>query len=457
MIMTIAEYIFFYGVALLFTLSFVIAFHEFGHYFAARLCGIRIDKFSIGFGKELYGFTDRYGTRWSLSRIPLGGYVQILGDVDINNPVIWDRDKNCARKLSEEELAVSYCTKPVWQRICVVLAGPMANFFLTFFLLFSLFTIKGAGYAPAVINALGVESASYAAGFRLGDQVLEMNGQKIRRWTDIHRITWFNPEKEFTYKILRDGQEIEIKAKVRKVNYTDKKGVERSHGRTGMVSFRGISFKEITSVNGIDTKDDPKMAEMLISENMDQIIRVGLQFKLDKESLFIMRIPSEHNQHLFNDVEDEKDDTVFLVNKEDAFYMRLSPLEAIYESYYVITKTLKETKDLLGAVHKGKTEEPPIAGVAKISEHVGKAAKKGVYTYIIFAAIFSLAIGLINLLPIPVLDGGHLLFLSYELVVRKPVPQKIQDRAFILGLILLGGIMIFANINDLVRLLFTLE
>lgn len=453
----LTENIFYFGVAPLIALCIAIAFHEYGHYVAARLSGIRTDKFSIGFGKEVWGFTDKSGTRWCLSRIPLGGYVQIFGDVDKDNPLIWDCDNECSRKLTKEELAVSYCTKSVWQRLAVVIAGPFANFLLTFLLLFFLFTFKGVGYTPAIITALGVDSESYKAGFQLGDEVLEMDGRKIRRWSDVYRTTFLNPGKKFTYKVLRDGKEIEVTANVQKMVYTDRKGVERSHGRTGMVSFGRVAFKEIRSINGTDTKDNPELAKKLVIENMDKVVQGGIQFQENKENVFFTKVPSELNKHIFDEIDEEKDKYIFFTDVSKPHYLKMGLAETAYEVYYSTTKSLVETYNLLSVIHKGKNKEPLVAGVAKISEHVGKAAKQGWYMFIYFLAVFSMAIGLINLLPIPVLDGGHIVFLFYEMLARKPASRKIQDRAFIVGLILLGGIMIFANINDLVRLLSTLE
>tara|TARA_B100001989_G_scaffold252958_1_gene237171 strand:- start:3653 stop:5029 length:1377 start_codon:yes stop_codon:yes gene_type:complete len=453
----ITENLFFYVFVAIFSVSFIITVHEFGHYLAARYFGVAVEKFSVGFGKEICGFNDKAGTRWSVSWIPLGGYVKIFGDVDINKPFVWDHENNCERRLTKEELKLAYCTKTVWQRLAIVFAGPLANFLFTFLVLFLLYTTVGQSYTPPIINALGVDSESYKAGFQMGDQVLEMEGRKIRRWSDVYRTTMASPGAKFDYKVLRDGKEIRLTAKVQEMEYIDMKGRHRTHGRTGMVRFRMMKLERIRSVNGVDTSDNPELAKKLILQNLDKVITVGTRFQEDKDNVFLVKIPSEYNQHHFNKKEEDKDIYIYIVDADKKYYLRLTPFESFYEIYHIISKVIKESAILIKVSVQGKTDEPAVGGVPKISENFAKAAKSGWYQYIIIISIFSFMIGFINLLPIPILDGGHIVFLLYEAISGNPVSPRIQDIAFMIGLVLLGGIMIFANINDLVIMISKLE
>ena len=144
----LATMIFRYGVVTVLSIALIIVVHEFGHYLAARAVGVKVRKFSLGFGKELFGCTDRWGTRWCVSRLPIGGYVEIFGDVDRDNPIVWDKENNCERRLSEEELKVAYCTKKVWQRMIIVAAGPAINIFMALSLMASIYMIRGVAVIP---------------------------------------------------------------------------------------------------------------------------------------------------------------------------------------------------------------------------------------------------------------------------------------------------------------------
>ena len=453
---TLASGFFFFGVMFIVTLAIVIVIHELGHYIAARLCGVHIETFAFGFGKELFGFGGGpFKTRWSVCRYPLGGFVKLFGDVDPNNPLVWDHKNDCARTLSAEELEVSFCTKTVWQRIFVVAAGPAINIMLTFLIFLCTFTTYGQRSKWPVITAIAVDSPAHKAGIEIGDFLLEMDGKKIRRLEDIHDITWYeNPPEPHTYKIRRDHNIISKTFSARRIVYTDKKGVPQEHGQTGMVRMGAVYIKDIKAVQNTPTEDKPEKARMLIAQNFDKIIQIALPFRDEskKEDFFMVSFPSDFNKHL-NDPDDEDYDTAFFLDPEDQFFIRLNVIEAVQESLFSIKKMSVDSYKLVSVAYKGKTDEPVIGGIGKISEQTGKAAKDGLYDYIMFVAAFSLMIAFINLLPIPVLDGGFLVFLSYEAITGHPVSPRIQDIAMIIGLVLLGGIMIIANVSDLIAML----
>jgi len=448
----LAEIFFLYVAVLVFSLALVILIHEFGHYLAARFFKVRVEKYSIGFGKEIYGRDDKHGTRWSLSIFPFGGYVKLFGDVDIKNPVVWDYENDCERLLSEDELAVSFCTKPVWQRMFIVLAGPMINFILAVALLFSLYFFYGQASRYPVINALGLNSASHDDGFQLGDEVLEMDGQRVRRFKDVYDLTSDNPGKPFEYKVLRDGRTLTIVSAPRAAEYIDTKGVEMSHGRTGMLRFGSIQFDRMLSLDGVSVEDSPDKARDLLQTKMDQDVVVGSEFRANKEDFFIIHFPSAYNKHL-SDPDDEHYDRAFVVDPDEEYYLPLGFVEALQTVFESIGNLSYRSYQLFRFYSRGKTEEPLIGGVAKVSEYAADSAKSGVHSFVQFLAVFSLLVAFINILPVPMLDGGFLVFLVYEWIVGKQVPPRVQNYAFTIGLVFIGGIVIFANLYDLINLL----
>ncbi|PCJ99745.1 MAG: RIP metalloprotease RseP [Zetaproteobacteria bacterium] len=451
---SVVENIFFYGFMFLVTLAIVIIIHEFGHYWAARKCGVHVEQFSFGFGKELFGFGGGdFKTRWSFCLFPLGGYVKLFGDVDINDPVVWDHENNCKRTLSEEELKYSFCTKTVWQRIFIIVAGPFINVLLTFIIFFLVFSTYGQRSKPLIINGLAVDSPAYEAGIKTGDVFIEMDGRKIRRLEDVYDLTWYeHPPQHHEYTILRDEKVLNIGFTARHIEYTDRKGVAKSHGQTGMIRLNAIQFKRIHSVEGVQTKDQPDKTRELLLQNMDKDVLIGLPFKKERVDEYIIHIPSAVNDHLDNP-HHEYYNRVLFSDPDNQYFLRLGPMESLERSLFAIRKMLVGSYELVSVAHKGLTDEPILGGLGKISQHTARAAKAGFYDYIMFVAGFSLMIAIMNLLPIPVLDGGYLIFLAYEVVRGKPVSMRVQNIAMIIGLVILGGIMIIANLNDLISML----
>ncbi len=458
----IASNIFFFGVMFIVTLMIVIIVHELGHYLAARICNVHVQIFSFGFGRELFGFGGGHlKTRWSVCIFPIGGFVQLFGDVDKNNPVIWDKENNCKRTLSEEELKVAFCTKSVWQRIFIVASGPAINLLLTFIIFFVTFSTYGQRSKPLFINVVSVSSPAYDAGIKIGDQFLEMDSKPLRRLDDIYDKTWYEiPPKEHEYKILRNGEEKTIKFAARYTEYINKKGVLLKHGQTGMLRLNAIKFKDISSVEGENTKNQPDKARSLLLKNLDKKIVIGIVFKGDKINKssdkeepdeFITYFKSNLNKHL-NNKNHEFYDQIFLVDPDKKFYLRLPPIEAAGRALFWIKTIAVDSYKLLEAAYNGRNDSAVIGGVGKISNYTAKSAKAGFYNYMMFVAGFSLMIAFINLLPIPVLDGGYLLFLFYEAIMKKPVAPSVQNIAMIIGLVFLGGIMILANISDLISM-----
>lgn len=447
-----AEFLFYYGLAFVATLCFVIFIHELGHFLLARLFGVRVTTFSIGFGKEIFGFFDKRGTRWCVSWIPLGGYVGIFGDVDPDNPLVWDKENKVARLMTEDELAVAFCTKPVWQRSLIVAAGPFINFILTFVLMIGMYMSMGIQYSQPVINGIGLGTAAEEAGFQIGDRIVSMDGKPIIDSSDMYKQTFDFPGKEFLFEVLRGEDKINIRLTPKETVYTDVKGVDRKHGRTGMINFYAVWFKDILALDGIQmNKDYQKIADYIL-DHLDQKIVITMEFRKGQTDDFLLIIPKKYNQKFLNDTFFDKEYKIFISDEDERFFRRLGIFAAASKTYEQISKGLYESYLLISAVIQQKSQERVVSGVGSVSEKIGKAAKSGIYDFILMISVLSFMIGFINLLPIPAFDGGYLLFFLIEAIRGKPLSQKIQSYCMIFGLVLIGGIMVFANVSDLIQL-----
>lgn len=442
----------FYVLAFVVSLCLVIFVHELGHYSVARLFGVRVDNFSIGFGREIVGRTDRHGTRWSLSWIPLGGYIKIFGDVDPANPHIWDHDRQEKRALTPEELEQAFFTKRIWQRSLIVLAGPLINILFTVLLLAFLFAVKGEVSSPPIITAIAKETAGYEAGFRLDDEILAVNGVPIQRFEDV----WVHSKNEIgvplSLTVRRGAKIFDLSVTPRPVDYTDERGVERAHGRLGITHFSAVNLKDIESVNGVPTAKDLEKARKLIQETLGRDAELGLLLGEGKVDIFLVHLPLETNENLSN-LADEDSQHVFVFTEKNKFYVRHTPVESLKYSLkqtgHIMSEALKILKVLLTGKSKGDNQ---VGGAGAIGYMAGKAAETGWFSYVVFIAVLSTQIGFINLMPIPVLDGGHLMFYLYETVARKPLPERIKEIFLIAGLIFLFALMIVANMTDILQL-----
>jgi regulator of sigma E protease len=201
-----------YGFWFLVVLTLLVFVHELGHFLVARWCGVRVEVFSIGFGPELFGRTDRHGTRWRFSLVPLGGYVRMFGHV--SNAI----EGQSGQPLSEADLAVAFYRKNVWQRMAIVVAGPLANYLFALVVLFGLFLVYGKVDASPTVGTVQVDSAAHQAGILPGDRIVGLNGQAIASFEDVRRVVQFNLDQPLSMEIERDGRLIELEAMPRIVS-----------------------------------------------------------------------------------------------------------------------------------------------------------------------------------------------------------------------------------------------
>ena len=345
----------------LFTLTVIVFFHELGHFVVARLCGIKVLVFSIGFGPELAGFYDRRGTRWKISAIPLGGYVKFFGDE--NEASVPDASTLAA--MTEEERKQSFPAQPVYARAAVVAAGPITNFVLAVVLFAGIFMAYGKTTAIPRIAAVEPNSPAAAAGFKVGDLIVSIDGSKIDNFGDVQRIVNFSPGLSLTIVVDRGG-----------VLYT-LKAIPAEKDKKGMLGITRSSEPG-------DVRTDP-----------------------------------------------------------------VGALEAVWlgadKTWFVVQTTLTYLRDVV----MGRQSADQIGGPIKIAQISGEVAKLGLGPLLDLTALLSVSIGLLNLFPIPLLDGGHLLFYSIEAIRGRPLSERAQEFGFRIGLAIVLMLMIFAAFNDL--------
>src|SRR5690242_16022745 len=362
-----------YIVPFLFVLTIVVFFHELGHFLIARWCGVKVQAFSIGFGPEIVGFNDRYGTRWKLSAIPLGGFVKFFGDE--NAASVPDRD--AAALMTEEEKKVSFVFKPVGSRAAVVAAGPIANFILAIAIFAIIFATAGRQTTSARVDTVQPNSAAQAAGFKPGDLVTAINGEPIDSFADMQRIVSVSAGLPLTIVVDRGGAPVTLTA-------------------------------------------TPQLRE--IKDNFGNAHRLGV--------LGISRS----------------------MQPGDIKTRRYGPLQAVAEgakeTWFIVDRTLS----YIGGVFSGREAADQLGGPIRIAQVSGEVATVGFVALMHLTAVLSVSIGLLNLFPIPLLDGGHLLFYGIEAARGRPLSERSQEIGFRIGLAIVVMLMIFATFNDILHL-----
>ena len=361
-----------YIVPFLFVLTIVVFFHELGHFLVARWCGVKVLAFSIGFGPEIVGFYDRYGTRWKIAAVPLGGYVKFLGDENAASVP----DHEAAAAMSEAEKAVSFVHKPVGPRAAVVAAGPIANFILAIAIFAGVFMVVGKQTTSARVDTVQPASAAQTAGFQPGDLVVAINGEKIDSFSDMQRIVSVSAGEPLNIEVERGGVHVALKA-------------------------------------------TPQLKEL--KDNFGNKHRLGV--------LGISRSMAP------GDIKTQK----------------VGPLQAVVmgaqETWFVVDRTLA----YIGGVFTGREDADQLGGPIRIAQVSGQVC----HTFpacMHLTAVLSVSIGLLNLFPIPLLDGGHLLFYLIEAIRGRPLSERAQEVGFRIGLAIVVMLMIFATFNDILHL-----
>ena len=350
-------------VAFVCALGPLVFFHELGHYLVARWFKVPAEVFSIGFGRELFGWTDKQGTRWKVAWLPLGGYVKFVGDM---GPASTPADLD---DIPEHLRDRAFQLRPVWQRFLIVFAGPVANFLLAIVILACFFTFVGTPVSN-VVNQIQPNSAAAGAGIRPGDRILSVAGMSTPTFEDIFRIVAVRPDETVTITVERDHI-------VHDVRVTLKTDVLKD--TTGQPFKRGL---------------------------------LGVYPKIEV--------------------------------RERAPVLQAVPMAVDYTA-----RMTRSIVDGIVQLVRGRVSPKQLGGPIKIAQIAGEGAAQGPLPFVGLLALLSINLGFINLLPVPMLDGGHLFFYAIEAVRRRPLSAQALDWAFRGGLALILALLVFVTINDL--------
>lgn len=446
-----------YGGTFLLVLSILVFVHEWGHYIVARLCGVRVETFSIGFGKELFGWNDAHGTRWKFSLIPLGGYVKMFGDTDPasagNKATVGEGEQ--ARPMTPEERKVAFFAKPVWQRALVVFAGPAINFLFAILILSCLYTFHGQLLTPATASAIVKGSASDMAGFEPHDRVVAIDGEGIRRFEQIRQKVMIALDSPLTFTIMRDGKEINLTATPKRETFKDRFGFEHERGVLGLIGgVDGFGVDTVTAIDGKPVSSEEE-AFALLERRMDKDVNVSFKgVEGEEDTVLIIHPKGALNKEMGRNTADEESrKTVFITEKLGDDVVKYSPGKAVWEAVKETRNVTVGTLKALGQIFTGTRSATELGGLIRIGTMAGDMAQAGWVAVLTFTALLSINLGLINLFPIPVLDGGHLVFYAIEAAKGSPVPEKAQEFAFRVGFTLLISLMVFSNLSDILQLI----
>lgn len=447
----------FYVLSFIIILSLLVFVHEWGHYIVARMCGVRVENFSIGFGRELFGVNDKNGTRWKFSLIPLGGYVQLFGDTDPasagHDENIKDKKSGKKRRMTKAEREVAFFAKPVWKRAAIVFAGPAINYIFAILLFTILFSVHGEPVTRPSAGAVITGSAADKAGFKPGDVVLKIDGAKINSFEQIRREMMISLNRTRSFEVDRDGEIITLNATPEKVEVQDRFGFTHSKGFLGLLGPRyGIKAQEIVQIDNqkFEAGETEKVLAV-IKEKMGTTFTILTATNKSKDR-YLVRPTYDRNEDLFNKDSDQYG-LMFISDVESKVFVKYGIVQAFQQSLIETKDVTVGTLEALGQMITGTRSATELGGVIRIGALAGDMVQQGIIAMIMFTALLSINLGLINLFPIPLLDGGHLLFYAVEAVTGKPIPDKFQEYAFQAGLFFLISIMAFANINDIIQLI----
>jgi len=360
-------------VSFLFVLTIIVFVHELGHFLVARWCGVAVKVFSIGFGPELFGFDDRYGTRWKVAAIPLGGYVKFLGDENEAGGT----DHEALAGMSETEREHAFANKGVGARAAIVAAGPLANFLLAIVIFTVIFSTYGRQVTEARVDAVLAGSVAEQAGFQPGDLVLSIDGAGVDSFGDLQRIVAVSADTELHFVVERGGEQVSLTATPERQEVEDRFG------------------------------------------NVQRVGRLGISRSTTPENVRTERFPVPQAAVL-----------------------------AVEETWFVV----KQTITALAGIVSGRESTDQLGGPIRIAQMSGQIATLGIMPLVNFVALISIGIGLINLFPIPMLDGGHLVFFAVEGVRGRPLSERAQDISFRIGFAAVVMLMVFATWNDIIHL-----
>lgn len=363
----------YYIVPFIILIGILVFVHEFGHFMVARLCGVKVSAFSIGFGKTLWSKTDKHGTVWQIAAIPLGGYCQFLGDADASSSTSEEKTAD----LSDEDKKHAFVFQPTWKKLAIVCAGPFANYFFAILIFTGIFFFMGNIVFPPVVDGIIENSPAERANLQKGDRILSINGHAISDFNDVSTEVSMSVDGHVELEILRNNETLTVPLELEILE------VEGSDGKTEKKPMIGV--KSVSS------------------------------FEISRESYGLFK----------------------------SFAM------AVQKTWNYNSATLRGVKQMI----TGSRSSEELGGIIRIAEMSGDISKEhGFFDFVIFMAVLSINLGLINLFPIPVLDGGHIVIYTLEMITRREMNEKVKMLFFKLGVIIILTLMVFATWNDIVHL-----
>jgi regulator of sigma E protease len=442
------------GLAFLFVLSVVVFFHELGHFLVARWCGVTVTTFSIGFGRELGSFVDRHGTRWRVAAIPLGGYVKFLDDV---NPA----SQPAAVAPAEPG---SFHGKPVWQRALVVAAGPAANFLIAALI----YTAVNIGYGVSTISAriddVVAGMPAEKAGLKAGDLITDINGWSIESYDDVARIVTASSGRTLDISVNRNGETRTFPVTPDMRDHRDDLGVTV---RLGDIGIRRIIPARIGAVmpdspaaragfragDTIVAIDGAKIASFDdVIDKVSPAAGRSLSITVDRDggAQTLAVVPQSTPTKKPDGTTVDRGRIGVAPDRPEPVSVSLPEAVrlGIRETYANIVQTITG----IGDIFWGRQSADQVGGPILMAEVTARVVEMGWEPLLRWTALISANIGLLNLLPIPVLDGGHLVFYAIEAIRRRPLSQRVQEIGFQIGIALVLMLVVFVNLNDLLRL-----
>ena len=419
-------------------LSVIVAIHEYGHYIVGRWCGIKADVFSIGFGPVLWSKMDRHGTRWQFAALPLGGYVKFRGDANAASV----GDDGTLAAMSEAERAQTMTGASLWRRSATVAAGPVFNFILSILIFGAFVIVSGRAIDGAVVGELKTLPSDVVT-LQPGDEVLSVAGEPVDGMAELARaVAGLEPTPTVTYEVVRDGDVVEVDA------------IPPMPARIEQVQPRSAAWDiglrpddVIMAVGGEPISSFQDLQSRVIGGDGAPLL---LTVWRDGEILDFSLSPRRQDLPM----PEGGFETRWLLGITGALFFdpvteRAGPLEAlsygVSQTWFILTSSISALTHIIS----GQISTCNLSGPIGIAETSGAAASQGADNFLWFVAVLSAAVGMLNLFPIPVLDGGHLLFHAYEAVARRPPSDRAVRVLMTVGVALMAGLMVFALFNDL--------
>lgn len=448
----------YYLAAFALVIGVLIVVHEYGHYLVARLCGVKVLRFSVGFGKPIWQRC--YGadqTEWAIGAFPLGGYVKMLDEREA--PV------------ASEELHRAFNRQPVARRMAIVVAGPLANFLLAIFVYWGVFW-HGTNELRPVLGTPPAATAAAAGGFEIGERVLKVGGEPVQTWEDVRWLLLQQAVNETTVQMEMINERQEIALRRLDLSAIRESGWEGdAFDRLGLTFYRPKLPALIGKVvsGGVADRAGLRSGDRILAigeeaiENWSDVVRIVRAAPGQPLAVRVARDSGEYEISLTPELHEERGRSfgrIGVTVKDGGIPREDLTIRVSYGPVESFGKALRETWDksvfslvMLGKMVTGEVSWRNLSGPVTIADYAGQSAKLGIEYYLKFLALVSISLGVLNLLPIPILDGGHLMYYVVEIIKRGPVSERTMEIGQQIGMALLLMLMAFAFYNDINRLI----